>query len=132
MQLTGSHKLVMLTPKQEKFCQKYLETGNASEAYRQSYSAEEMKPETIANKACLLLQRGDVRARLDELRAKVEKRHALTVDRLVHKLEAVYDRALAQGQLGAGVSAVMGMARLSGLDRQAIEAVVPVLIIRRP
>lgn len=26
-----------LTPKQEKFCQLYIELGNASEAYRQSY-----------------------------------------------------------------------------------------------
>ena len=28
-----------LTPKQEKFCQKYIEMGNASEAYRQAYNA---------------------------------------------------------------------------------------------
>ena len=29
---------VKLTPKQEKFCQVFIETGNASEAYRQAYA----------------------------------------------------------------------------------------------
>jgi len=38
---------VKLTPKQQKFCYKYIETGNASKAYRQSYDTENMKPATI-------------------------------------------------------------------------------------
>lgn len=29
-----------MTPKQDKFCMLYIELGNASEAYRQSYNAE--------------------------------------------------------------------------------------------
>jgi len=33
-----------LTIKQEKFCNLYIELGNASEAYRQSYNCEKMKP----------------------------------------------------------------------------------------
>lgn len=36
-----------LTPKQEKFCQLYIELGNASEAYRQSYDCQDMKSESI-------------------------------------------------------------------------------------
>ncbi|MGU9998175.1 terminase small subunit, partial [Bordetella avium] len=36
-----------LTPKQEAFALAYVETGNASEAYRRAYSAERMKPETV-------------------------------------------------------------------------------------
>jgi len=47
-----------LTPKQEKFCNLYLETGNASEAYRSSYSASRMKPETIHRRAKELLDHG--------------------------------------------------------------------------
>lgn len=120
-----------LTPKQERFCQTYLELGNASEAYRQSYSAAKMKPETVNSKAWLLLHKVEIRARLDELRAPVVKRHTLTVDRLIHKLEAAYERALADGQLSACVSAVMGMARLAGLDKHVTELVAPTLVIRR-
>ena len=36
-----------LTPKQEKFARKYIELGNASEAYRQSYDAQNMLPESV-------------------------------------------------------------------------------------
>lgn len=122
----------MLTPKQEKFCQKYLELGNASEAYRQSYNAEKMKPESVNRKAKALIDNGKIAARLDELRAKIEKRHAITVDSLVDKLDKLYDESLKAAQLSAGVSAVMGIARLSGLDKQVVEVVAPQLIIRRP
>ena len=37
-----------LTPKQESFCLAYIETGNASEAYRQAYDVgPKTKPETV-------------------------------------------------------------------------------------
>ena len=61
-----------LTPKQEKFCNLYVELGNASEAYRRSYSCKRMKDETINNKAYQLLQRGDIRARVKELQAELK------------------------------------------------------------
>lgn len=44
-----------LTLKQEKFCNYYLECGNASEAYRRAYSCDKMKSEIINIKACELL-----------------------------------------------------------------------------
>ncbi|MBP5100386.1 terminase small subunit, partial [Pseudomonas protegens] len=56
-----------LTPKQEAFCLAYLKTGNASEAYRQAYSAANMKPETINNKASDLLKKGEIGVRLEQL-----------------------------------------------------------------
>ena len=34
--------MTRLTPKQEGFCQNYIETGNASEAYRLNYNAQNM------------------------------------------------------------------------------------------
>ena len=45
-----------LTPKQENFCLAYLETGNASEAYRRAYAAGKMKSETVHRKAFDLLE----------------------------------------------------------------------------
>ena len=36
-----------MTPKQEAFCLAFIETGNASDAYRRAYSAGKMKPATI-------------------------------------------------------------------------------------
>jgi phage terminase small subunit len=59
-----------LTPKQEAFCLAYLGTGNASEAYRRSYSAGKMKPETINEAACRMLANSKVAARMKELRER--------------------------------------------------------------
>lgn len=62
-----------LTPKQEAFCQAFIETGNASEAYRRAYNAEKMKAETINVKACELLKNGKVAVRVEQLQAKAKK-----------------------------------------------------------
>ncbi|MDV7209918.1 terminase small subunit [Azotobacter beijerinckii] len=61
-----------LTPKQEKFCLAYLETGNASEAYRRAYSAQNMSPNVVHNKASALLAKGEVRVRIEGLKARSE------------------------------------------------------------
>ena len=111
---------IKLTPKQEKFCYGYMETGNASEAYRQSYNAEKMRPDTVNNKAYGLLQKGGIRARLDELRAEHKKRHEITVDTLVAELEEARKLAFETDKAAAAVSATMGKAKLLGLvvDKQ--------------
>ena len=53
-----------LTSKQEKFCLSYIECGNASEAYRQAYHTENMKPEIINRKTNELLDNSKVARRL--------------------------------------------------------------------
>jgi phage terminase small subunit len=65
---------IKLTAKQDKFVQKYLECGNASEAYRCAYDADRMKAETIHRKAHAVLVDGKVTARLEKLRAKINTR----------------------------------------------------------
>ena len=52
-----------LTPKQEGFCLSYIETGNASEAYRRNYNAENMAEATINSRAYELLQNGEITVR---------------------------------------------------------------------
>jgi phage terminase small subunit len=69
-----------LTQKQENFCLAYIKTGNASEAYRQAYNAEKMKPETIHVKACELLQDGNVSVRVKELKDKAESKAIITLE----------------------------------------------------
>ena len=44
---TGEQQVGQLTPKQETCGLAYIETGDASEAYRQAYDAENMKPDTV-------------------------------------------------------------------------------------
>jgi phage terminase small subunit len=113
-----------LTVKQEAFCLAYIETGNASEAYRRSYSAEKMKQEVIAIEASRLLDNPNVTLRVAELQQSVVKRHEVTVDSLMLELEKA--RIAAMGattpQSAAAVAATMGKAKLAGLLIDKIEA----------
>lgn len=78
-----------LTPKQEAFCQAYIQTGNKSEAYRMSYNCSNMKAETINNKAYILSEKGEIRARLQELQSEVAERNQITVDELIQSLSGM-------------------------------------------
>ena len=122
---------IKLTPKQEKFCQVYIETGNASEAYRQAYNTEKMKPESVNSKGYQLLQQVQITARLDELRAEHKKRHEITVDTLVAELEEARKLAFETEKAAAAVSATMGKAKLLGLviEKQETNIVQPPKII---
>lgn len=59
-----------LTPKQEAFALAYVETGNASEAYRRAYSAAKMKPASIAVAASKLIADPNITLRVQELQGK--------------------------------------------------------------
>jgi phage terminase small subunit len=104
-----------LTPKQEKFCQKYIELGNAAEAYRHAYDAENMKPVTIRRKAAELLEGGNVAAHVRALRDLHQVRHVVTVDSITTELEQARSLALESKQASAAVSASLGKAKLHGL-----------------
>lgn len=112
-----------VTEQQERFCHAYVETGNASESYRRSYSAGKMAAPTIARRASELMDNGAITARIATLRQKHAKRHNVTVDSLVAELEQIKNVALAAEtpQTSAAVAAVMGKAKLTGLDKQLIE-----------
>lgn len=119
--------MAKLTPKQENFCQKYIELGNASEAYRQSYDCSKMKPESVNRLAKDLLDNIKITSRLDELQSIHAKRHNVTVDNLISELEEVRTLALVpQGengslQLNVAVNAIMGKAKILGFDKKVVD-----------
>lgn len=112
-----------LTGKQEKFAQAFVETGDASEAFRRAYDASNMNANSVNRKAHEAKNHVKISARIDQLRSKVAKRHDITVDTLLDKLNKVYTVALSAEtpQSSAAVQAVMGQAKLLGLDKQLIE-----------
>lgn len=114
---------VVLTPKQESFCQKYIELGNASEAYRQSYDADSMNANTVNRKAKELLDNGKITARVDQIKREHKKRHNMTIDDLLIELEEARQAALGaeNPQSSAAVAATMGKAKILGLDKQVID-----------
>lgn len=62
-----------LTNKQEAFAVKYVECGNATEAYRFAYNAENMTGDVIHVKAYEALNNGKVSVRVAELKEKAQK-----------------------------------------------------------
>jgi phage terminase small subunit len=111
------------TDKMEAFCLVYMETNNASEAYRRSYNVTNMAEKTAARESWIVLQKPQVQARIAELREAVMDRHQITVDTLLAELEEARTAALAAEtpQTSAAVSATMGKAKLLGLDKKIVE-----------
>ena len=78
-----------LTLKQEKFCQEYMDTGNATEAYRRVYSTSRMKPATVNRNAKALLDHSKISARIAQLKEKLQKTFDIPRERLLYELEAI-------------------------------------------
>lgn len=129
-----------LTPKQEAFAQAYLETGNASEAYRRAYNAEGMKEKSIHENASKLLNHAKVAPRLAELQAASAKKHEITIGRLTEMTLAAFTEAQrispASGQMQTAsmIKAAEFLGKLHGLvvDKSEISGkdgapIVPVL-----
>jgi phage terminase small subunit len=104
-----------MTPKQEKFCLLYRETGNASEAYRQAYDAAKMKPETVNRNAKALLDNSKIATRLRELGQVDMERHIVTADTIASMLKEDREFAREMETPSAAVTATMGLAKLYGL-----------------
>lgn len=69
---TMADKELELKPKQEKFAQIYVETGNASEAYRKAYNSK-AKPESVNVNASKLLADTKVSLRVRQLRDELDE-----------------------------------------------------------
>ncbi|NCD04268.1 MAG: terminase small subunit [Clostridia bacterium] len=78
--------MTKLTPKQENFCNYYIETGNASEAYRRAYSCENMKDETVNERSCRLLKEYKISTRVSQLQADLQERSDISKDEAVKEL----------------------------------------------
>ena len=77
-----------LTIKQEKFCNYYIECGNASEAYRRAYSCSNMKDESINVKAFELLNNGKITVRVKELQEELKKKSDITKEEVLNMLRS--------------------------------------------
>jgi phage terminase small subunit len=114
-----------LTPKQGAFALAYIETGNASEAYRRAYSVNGKSENTVHVEASRLLDNPKISLRVAELQAAHRQRHNVTVDTLTNELEAARELAMKDEKgASAAVSAVLGKAKLHGLlvDRSEVNA----------
>ena len=104
-----------LTIKQENFCLAYIETGNASEAYRQSYDASKMKEESINVNASKLLINTKIALRLKDLRAPAIEAAQITLTQHLDDLKRLRDLAESSEKYGPAIQAEVARGKASGL-----------------
>lgn len=93
-----------LTPKQEAFVLAYIETGNASEAYRRAYDSKSTD-NAIHVEASKLLKNPKVTLRVQMLQKKAEVRAILTLEEHMDELKSLRELAKQNGQVSAAITA---------------------------
>lgn len=100
-----------LTARQEAFCIAYIETNNASEAYRRSYSVDRMQASTVWRRASDVLNSRGVSARIAELQAKTADTAVITLASHLKELARLRDISVEKNRMTAAIEAE----RLRGL-----------------
>ena len=110
-----------LTAKQEAFCLAYIETNNASEAYRRVYDASKMKPASVNESASRLLADVKITARLEQLRAPVRDRAQITLESHLERLNHLSLMAEQAEQYSAAIKAEESRGKVAGLYVEKID-----------
>jgi len=113
-----------LTSKQEKFAQEIAVGKSGADAYRSAYNAGGMKAETIHKKASLLLKKGELRGRIEELRQPAVIAVGLTLENHLNRLEELSRAAECDGNYGPAVSAEVSRGKAAGLYTDKIDIVI--------
>lgn len=111
----------MLTQKQEAFCLAYIETGNATEAYRRAYNAANMADATVNRKGKMLLDMGKIRARIEEIRRVAAEAVGLSLQQHLSDLKRLRDMAEASEKYGPAIQAEIARGKASGLYVEKLE-----------
>ncbi len=105
-----------LPAQQEMFAQFYIQTGNASEAYRRPYpKSQKWKPEAVYAAASGMLA-NKVSVRVEALQAEAAERHGVTLDYITRQLESDREAARTARQWSAAIRASEVIAKLHGLS----------------
>ena len=109
-----------LTPKMLAFCRAYVETGNASEAYRRSYNTEKMKTESVGRMAHDLMSDLRVSSMIASLKGEAD-RHAtkelgLTREWIIERLMRNADLGFEEGGKPEGPTSNKALEQLGKID----------------
>ena len=106
----------MLTGKQEKFCQCIADGMTQADAYRASYNAEKMKPESVQVKASVLMADGKIALRVRELREALAEKVLWTRAQSVAVLSGVATNGTGEVKPSEQVSAVKELNAMHGYN----------------
>ena len=99
-----------LTPRKERFCQRFVECANASGAAR----AAGYSPRSARNTAYRLMRDVRVVERIAELHGETARAHCRGLEILLGKLEAVYRQSFEDHQYAVATRAIELQAKLAG------------------
>ena len=117
----GAKPVAVLTEKQEAFALAYVETGNATEAYRRAYDvAEDARDSWIYVEAAQLLDHPKIAPRIEELQALATRLAGYTLRDAASEYEKARELAMAEKNASAAVSAINGKVKLFGLDKPQV------------
>ena len=114
----------------EKFCQEYIKTGRATEAYRLAYDPDgtRLRP-GVANVLCYDLLHGRRRnrmnysaipRRIEEIRVSLQKKADITLEKILTDYQYAIDGAKQDNKYDTIVSAATAQAKLVGLLKDRI------------
>lgn len=115
MEAAQAAEAMALTAKQEAFCQAIVSGMSQADAYRKAYDAGSMKPAVVQNKASLLMAKGEVRVRVEELRRPVVEKVQYGLEQAMIEAAEAMEIAREKMNGGAMVAAVQLRAKLNGL-----------------
>lgn len=111
----------MLTAKQEKFVQNIVfEEMTQADAYRSAYNAEKMTDKTINEKASILANKDNIRARMAELRGEMTTPKVMTAQKRLEWLTNVVQSD--ETSVGDKLKAVDLMNKMQGEYVQKVQA----------
>ena len=104
-----------LTSKQEKFCQYIVSGMTKSDAYRKAYNCTSDSPQYVATKALRISRLKHVKARIEELWSKAEKKLLYSKEQSFQKIAALQEQAISKGKLGVAIKAEQLKCKLAGI-----------------
>ena len=110
-----------LTMKQHKFVDEYINTGNASEAYRRAYDCKNSTNRTIQINASKLLNNTMVALAVKREKERINRASRLGSKDIENNLYSIFERSLETDQLNTARACMMDIAKLNGLIIQKQE-----------
>ena len=109
-----------LTPKQEKFAQAYVQTGNASEAYRSSYNTKG-SASSVNRMAKEMLDNPKISSRVQEIRESIEKMQLWSKEDSIKILAGIAKGSDPEARPTDKVNAIKALNSMHGWDKQVID-----------
>ena len=110
-----------LTMKQHKFVDEYINTGNASEAYRRAYDCKNSTNRTIQINASKLINSPNVALAVKREKERINRASRLGSKDIEDNLYSIFERSLETDQLNTARACMMDIAKLNGLIIQKQE-----------